>query len=62
MTRLFADLMREESGQDLVEYALLVCVIGLASIAVVGRFADSVLQVYDDMAEAVKYISVRGRL
>jgi Flp pilus assembly pilin Flp len=35
-------LIREESGQDLVEYSLLLVLISTALIAIVDRFGDAV--------------------
>jgi Flp pilus assembly pilin Flp len=38
--QLFPPVLREESGQDLVEYSLLVLLIGTATVAAVDRFGD----------------------
>jgi Flp pilus assembly pilin Flp len=35
-------LLQEESGQDLVEYSLLLVLIGMACLSVVDRFGDAV--------------------
>ena len=39
---LLYSLWREESGQDLIEYALLVALIGLAAIAAMGTLATAI--------------------
>ena len=40
------NLVASEEGQDLVEYALLVCLIALAAIAGVNKVASSVTSVF----------------
>lgn len=40
------NLMASEEGQDLVEYALLVCLVALAAIAGVDKVANSVTNVF----------------
>jgi pilus assembly protein Flp/PilA len=36
------NLLREESGQDLIEYALVAAVIGLAAVAAMSTLANNV--------------------
>lgn len=36
------NLLREESGQDLIEYALVAAVIGLAAVAAMSSLANNV--------------------
>jgi pilus assembly protein Flp/PilA len=38
----FKKLLKDESGQDLIEYALVAGLIGLGSIAVMGTLASTV--------------------
>jgi pilus assembly protein Flp/PilA len=40
--RLFLDLVRDESGQDLVEYALVVAVMALGAAATMRTFASTI--------------------
>jgi len=40
------NLVASEEGQDLVEYALLVCMVALAAIAGVNKVANSVTSVF----------------
>jgi Flp pilus assembly pilin Flp len=48
-----ARLLREESGQDLVEYSLLVVLIGTALIAIVDRFGDAVEDTFLRIARSI---------
>ena len=47
MRNLASRLWREESGQDLTEYALLVVLIALASIAAVNNIATAIGKVFN---------------
>ncbi len=40
--RALRNLLREESGQDLIEYALVAAVIGLAAVAAMSSLANNV--------------------
>jgi pilus assembly protein Flp/PilA len=40
--RELRNLLREESGQDLIEYALVAAVIGLAAVAAMSSLANNV--------------------
>jgi pilus assembly protein Flp/PilA len=40
--RALRNLLREESGQDLIEYALVAAVIGLAAVAAMSTLANNV--------------------
>lgn len=51
-------LQREESGQDLVEYSLLLVLIGSATIAAVDRFGDLV---YYTFVRITHWFSSQGR-
>jgi Flp pilus assembly pilin Flp len=42
MLRILKDLHREESGQDLIEYALIGLLIALGAIAGMGTVASSI--------------------
>jgi Flp pilus assembly pilin Flp len=43
------DFIRDEQGQDLVEYALIVAAVGLALIASVGRLQQAINSLYDSI-------------
>ncbi len=40
--RVLRNLLRDESGQDLIEYALVAAVIGLAAVAAMSSLANNV--------------------
>jgi Flp pilus assembly pilin Flp len=42
MTRVLARLWKEESGQDLTEYALLLVLLVLAAVSTFGTLANSI--------------------
>jgi Flp pilus assembly pilin Flp len=46
-------LWREESGQDLVEYVLLVTLIALALTAALDRLGDALYRAFRDVAVAI---------
>jgi len=46
-------LMAGEEGQDLVEYALLVCLVALAAIAGVNKVASSVTNVFTRISSSL---------
>lgn len=45
--RQFRDLLRDESGQDLIEYALVAAVIGLAAVAAMSTLANNVSNAFN---------------
>jgi pilus assembly protein Flp/PilA len=47
------NLMHSEGGQDLVEYALLVCLIALAAIAGVRHVATAVNSVFSNVSSSL---------
>jgi len=47
------NLMSREEGQDLVEYALLVCLIALAAITGVNKVASAVTQVFSNISSSL---------
>jgi pilus assembly protein Flp/PilA len=44
------NLMQREEGQDLVEYALLVCLIAMGAIAGIGKVASGVTAVFSNIS------------
>jgi pilus assembly protein Flp/PilA len=46
-------LMNREDGQDLVEYALLVCLIALAAITGVQNVASAVTKVFSNISSSL---------
>jgi pilus assembly protein Flp/PilA len=47
------NLMTREEGQDLVEYALLVCLIALAAITGVNKVASAVTLVFSNISASL---------
>ena len=43
---LLVKLVKEESGQDLIEYALVASIVGLAAITTLGTLASEINQVF----------------
>ncbi len=50
MRDLILRLWREESGQDLTEYALLLVLLSLAAVASLGTLATAINQVFSNAA------------
>ncbi len=42
LNRLFSNLLRDESGQDLIEYALVAALIGLSATATMRALATTI--------------------
>jgi len=57
MKSLIKNLIVEESGQDLIEYALLAGFISLAAVAAIGTVGTGVNGVYGDIATEVGQIT-----
>jgi pilus assembly protein Flp/PilA len=49
----FQSLVASEEGQDLVEYALLVCLIALAAVAGVDKVANGVTSVFTKVSSSL---------
>ena len=49
----FCELRERESGQDLVEYALLVSLIALAAISGVSHIASAVTKVFSNISTSL---------
>jgi len=50
MSQLLLRLWREEEGQDLTEYALLLVLLSLAAIATLGTLASAINSVFNQAA------------
>ena len=49
MKKLAIDFVRDEQGQDLVEYALIVAAVGLALITTVQQLSQAIVSLYQSM-------------
>ncbi len=49
MKELLVCIIREEQGQDLVEYALIVAAVGLALITTVNQLSQGVVSLYQSI-------------
>jgi Flp pilus assembly pilin Flp len=59
--RLWIAVAHGETGQDLVEYALLVVLIGLAVIATVDLFGHQVEKIFHGAEEHLEHAEHAGR-
>ena len=49
MKQLLLGFLREETGQDLVEYALIVAAVGLALITTVNQLSQVIVSLYQSI-------------
>lgn len=52
-TQLFTALMKEESGQDLIEYALIAALIALGAIVAMGSLGNSISNEFNSIANSL---------
>jgi pilus assembly protein Flp/PilA len=53
MKQLLKNLMTEESGQDLIEYALVAALVGLGSVAAMQGLAGSISNTFSGVGNAL---------
>ena len=53
MKQLFTSLMTEESGQDLIEYALVAALVGLGCVASMNGLATSIANAFSGVGNAL---------
>jgi len=56
MKQLLFRLIRDEQGQDLVEYALIVAAVGLALITTVNQLSTAVVSLYSSITQGLASI------
>lgn len=56
-----ARVWREEDGQDLVEYALIVAAVGLALITTVNQLSTAVVSLYSSITQGLTSIGAQGQ-
>jgi len=61
MKKFILQFIRDEHGQDLVEYALLVAAIGLALVAVVNQLSTSIVSLYSSITQGLGSIGGVGQ-
>jgi len=61
MKKFLLQFIRDEQGQDLVEYALLVAAIGLALVAVVNQLSTSIVSLYSSITQGLGSIGGVGQ-
>ncbi len=53
MKQLLQNLVKEESGQDLIEYALVAALVGLGAVAAMKGLSNSVKNTYNGVGTAL---------
>jgi pilus assembly protein Flp/PilA len=61
MKNLVMDFLRDEQGQDLVEYALIVAAVGLALIATVNQLSTAIVSLYSSITQGLTSIGAGGQ-
>lgn len=54
MKNLIARFVREDEGQDLVEYALLIAFIALVCIAALGNLGEAINETYESISSSLR--------
>ena len=60
MKALIVRFIRDEQGQDLVEYALIVAAVGLALITTVNQLSQGVVSLYQSITGDLSSIGATG--
>jgi len=61
MKQLLLAFLREESGQDLVEYALVVATVALVLISAVNNLSQGIVSLYESMTGDLASIGTTGQ-
>ena len=61
MKHIFVRLWRDEQGQDLVEYALIVAAVGLALITTVNQLSTAIVSLYQSITAGLGSIGATGQ-
>jgi Flp pilus assembly pilin Flp len=59
--KLMMSFVRDEQGQDLVEYALIVAAVGLALITTVNNLSQGIVSLYSSMTTDLASIGTTGQ-
>lgn len=60
MKAFIVRLVKDEQGQDLVEYALIVAAVGLALITTVNQLSTAVVSLYSSITQGLTSIGATG--
>jgi len=61
MKKFLVAFWREEDGQDLVEYALIVAAVGLALITTVNQLSTAITSLYSSITQGLTSIGATGQ-
>jgi pilus assembly protein Flp/PilA len=61
MKHFFMRVLGDESGQDLVEYALIVAAVGLALITTVNQLSTAIVSLYSSITQGLASIGTSGQ-
>jgi Flp pilus assembly pilin Flp len=61
INQMLRRLWRDEEGQDLVEYALIVAAVGLALITTVNQLTTAVVSLYSSITQGLASIGASGQ-
>ena len=61
LKQMMMRLWRDEDGQDLVEYALIVAAVGLALITTVNQLTTAVVSLYSSITQGLASIGASGQ-
>ena len=61
MKSMWIRIRKDESGQDLVEYALIVAAVGLALITTVNQLSTAVVSLYSSITQGLGSIGTSGQ-
>jgi Flp pilus assembly pilin Flp len=61
MKMILIRLWKEDQGQDLVEYALIVAAVGLALITTVNQLSVAVVSLYSSITQGLTSIGATGQ-
>ena len=61
MKILILSFIRDEQGQDLVEYALIVAAVGLALITTVNQLSSGIVSLYQSITGDLSSIGAAGQ-
>ena len=61
MKAIVIKFLRDEQGQDLVEYALIVAAVGLALITTVNQLSQGIVSLYQSITGDLSSIGANGQ-